>query len=101
MNLFDISVNPVTGEERFDTLFESGNVTIERICSNMLKDGEWYDQERDEWVVLFQGNAVIELDHNVVKSLSRGDHLFIKAHERHRVLSTSHDALWLALHFNA
>ncbi len=98
MNLFNNTVWPPTGEECFETLFASADVTIERICSNTLREGEWYDQERDEWVVLVQGDATLAFDSGITKPLTKGDYLFIKAHERHRVLSTSEDALWLAVH---
>lgn len=97
MNLFQMSKLPEAGMEVFETLFENENVTIERICSRSLRDGEWYDQERDEWVVLLRGDALVAFEDADI-SMRSGDTLFIRRHRKHRVLSTSEDALWLAVH---
>ena len=58
----------------------------------------WYDQERDEWVMLARGEAVLRFDDGDLP-LKAGDHLTIPAGTRHRVESTSADAVWLAVHF--
>ena len=46
-------------EELFETLAESPDVKIERIVSRgqITPEGEWYDQSKDEWVVLLSGKA--------------------------------------------
>ena len=82
MNLFTSTSLPKAGFEEFETLHDADAVTIERIASNNLLNGQWYDQDHDEWVILTRGN----------------DYLLLKAHTRHRVAETSKDALWLAVH---
>lgn len=97
-NFFDRSDPPQAGHETFDTLCQTSNVKVERVLSNRVAGGEWYDQENDEWVMLVCGEAVLEFDGGEMQRLKAGDHLFIPARRRHRVLSTSADASWLAVH---
>ncbi len=86
-------------EETFQELLTHKNVTIERIVSKSFKNGSWMVQQHDEWVLLIQGDALMEFnDRNV--SLKQGEYLFIKAHEAHRVLETSQSAIWLAVHIH-
>ena len=86
-------------EETFQKLLSHNNVTIERIVSKSFKNGSWMVQQHDEWVLLIQGEALMEFnDRNI--SLKQGEHLFIKAHEAHRVLETSEVAIWLAVHIH-
>ncbi|MEA2111339.1 MAG: cupin domain-containing protein [Campylobacterota bacterium] len=85
-------------DELFTELFAYKDIKIERIVSKSFKNGSWMLQDHDEWTVLIKGEALLEFnDRNV--SLKAGDHIFIKAHEAHRVLETSESALWLAVHF--
>ncbi len=98
MNIFEGIPQIDDGDEVFDTLADHDSIQIERIFSNSIQNGQWYDQDHDEWVILLQGEAEIDFgDHT--QQLGRGDYLFIKAHQKHRVESTSADALWLAVHF--
>lgn len=87
-------------EEIFTTLLEKAGVKIERIDSHgqASPEGFWYDQPQDEWVLLVKGAAVLEIADQPPLTLKAGDHLLIPAHIRHRVASTSADALWLAVH---
>lgn len=89
---------PGAGSEQTSLLHEGQGIRIERICSNLARTG-WYDQEEDEWVVLLEGEAEIAFETRTL-SLQRGDTLFIPAHRRHRVVSTSENALWLAVHYS-
>ena len=98
MNFFTSTSLPKAGFEEFETLHDANAVTIERIASNNLLNGQWYDQDHDEWVILTRGNAIIELDDGSRLSMTAGDYLLLKAHIRHRVTETSKDALWLAVH---
>lgn len=82
--------------EIFTPLFENSNLKIESIRSWLKTPGKWYDQDQDEWVILLEGDATLEIEQNE-QVLNRGDSLFIPKHTRHRVLFTSDNALWLAV----
>ena len=97
MNIFKEIPQIQTGDEFFETLIDHESLMIERIVSNRLQNGQWYDQDHDEWVILLQGEAALDFGDRV-QTLVKGDYIFIKAHQRHRVESTSADALWLAVH---
>lgn len=101
MNLWE-GPTPPAGGESVEALIPDKGVLIERIVSNghVSTAGFWYDQERDEWVVLLQGQAEVAFADGRREKLGSGDWLFIPAHERHRVESTSVDppCLWLAVH---
>ncbi len=91
--------------ERFDTLLEVGTCRLERIVSigHATPTGEWYDQDRDEWVLLLQGQAGLRFaDEDRERALNPGDYVWIPAHRRHRVEWTSQrpPAIWLALHLD-
>ena len=90
-------------EELFECIIKRDNILIERIVSNghVTPAGQWYDQTRDEWVILLQGQATLlfEKKQRLVK-LTSGDYLLIPAHTRHRVEWTLPDfnTIWLAVH---
>jgi cupin 2 domain-containing protein len=91
-------------EEIFDCILKQNNLVIERIISNghVTTDGEWYDQARDEWVILIQGEATLLFEKNRrMVRMKPGDYLLIPAHTRHRVEWTLPDfnTIWLAVHF--
>ena len=99
MNIYTTETMPPLGKESFETLYTRPGVVIEKICSNRLENGQWYDQEGDEWVVLLQGSALLEFEAGKICEMAAGDCRFIPARTRHRVAETSEDALWLAVHF--
>lgn len=90
--------------ERFDRLVEAGSVTIERIVSrgHTSPASGWYDQSRDEWVVILKGKGVVAFENGEEVTLGPGDHLHIPAHRRHRVAWTDPDeeTVWLAVHYD-
>ena len=90
-------------EELFETLVLANEIKIERIVSrgHTTPDGEWYDQDWDEWVLLLQGYATIRYQDGNKVVLQHGDYVLIPAHSKHRVDFTSSqpDAIWLAIHF--
>ena len=93
-------------EELLETLFATGQVRIERIVStgHASPDGFWYDQREHEWVVVLQGNATLEIVDNgntVARNMSPGDHVLLRARQKHRVVSTAPDqpTVWLAVFF--
>ena len=98
-NLF--SSSPVAFEQ-FHTLLQTSAFRLEQIVSHgqPSPDNFWYDQPQTEWVLLLQGEAVLEFEEDSLP-LRAGDALLIPAHRKHRVASCSEDAVWLALHFGA
>jgi cupin 2 domain-containing protein len=89
-------------EEIFETIISSGKICIERIISkgHRSAEGFWYDQEKNEWVILLKGAARI-LFENQEKPihLKPGDHIHIPARCRHRVDWTDPDCttIWIAV----
>jgi len=91
-------------EELVDILVERPGMRIERIVSTgqATPDGEWYDQEADEFVLLVAGAARLRIEGEAEdRTLEEGDWVFLPAHCRHRVTWTRDDppTVWLALHF--
>lgn len=101
-NLFDTPEIPPASEV-IEPLLQSGGMRIERIVSHHAASppGFWYDQAWDEWVILLRGHAVLSLQDGEALALRPGDHLLIPKHRKHRVDSTSADALWLAVHLGS
>lgn len=92
-------------EEVVEALIETGKFRLERIVSKgqQTPPGEWYDQDRAEWVVMLTGNAHLRFeDTEELVKLAPGDFLNIAAHRRHRVEWTDPDepTVWLALHYD-
>ncbi|MCG9754937.1 cupin domain-containing protein [Shewanella insulae] len=89
--------------EVFEPLVDTGAVLIERIVSKAHRtpEGQWYDQDRNEWVMVLKGEARLVFEEGEVVHLKVGDHLNIPAHCRHRVSWTSEheETLWLAVHY--
>ena len=97
---------PALSGEVFDTIAESGSVRIERIVSNgqATPEGEWYDQELDEWVLVLAGSAGLLFEDALEpQRLVAGDYALIPAGCRHRVDWTDPavKTVWLAVHFSA
>lgn len=102
-NLFaGIRVNP--DSESFEDLVRDESFRLERIVSSgqATARGDWYDQKRNEWVVLLKGSAALgiqgQMDPVILKP---GDYLNLPAHLKHRVEWTdpNMETVWLALHY--
>jgi cupin 2 domain-containing protein len=92
-------------QEQLETLLETTSFRLERIVSagHATPSGEWFDQDRDEWVILLTGSACLRFaDEDDPRQVQPGDYLLISAHRRHRVERTdpSVKTVWLALHFD-
>jgi cupin 2 domain-containing protein len=88
-----------------ETQAESDFVSIERIVSRgqATPEGEWYDQEREEWVLVIAGSACLLFeDETESHSLNAGDYILIPSHSRHRVTWTDPlvETVWLAVHYS-
>jgi cupin 2 domain-containing protein len=90
-------------DELFETLVENQNIHIERIVSkgHATPGGQWYDQVRNEFVLLVKGAAKLEFEDGPVVSMGAGDWLEIPAGVRHRVAWTDSagETVWLAVHY--
>ena len=91
-------------EEFFDTICSTDSVRIERIISrgHTSPDGFWYDQERNEFVLVVQGSAGLRLENeDEIVALKPGDYVNIGAHVRHRLEWTDPtcETIWLAVHY--
>ncbi|MGA9046471.1 cupin domain-containing protein [Sulfuricurvum sp.] len=80
----------------FTTLFQNDSLKIESIRSWLKTPGEMYDQAQDEWVILLNGEAELEIN-TLHVTLRSGDYCLIPKHTLHRVRSTSQNALWLTV----
>lgn len=87
--------------ELFTTLLQNKNVRIERIVSSgqITPPDKPYNQIQDEWVIVLQGHATLDVAGKKV-SLHPGDYYLIPAHTRHLVTYTSKEpqVIWLAVH---
>lgn len=100
-NIFNLPV--LTGnEEIFEAILSTENILIERIISTgqVTPDGQWYDQDKDEWVILLQGEAELSYEDGSTIALKPGDYVFIQSHQKHRVEYTTVNppCIWLAIH---
>lgn len=90
-------------EELFEKIIENENFVLERIISegHASPPGFWYDQDKNEFVLLIRGSAQLLYDDGTKHDLNSGDYLIIPAHQKHRVEKTSHTekTIWLALHY--
>jgi cupin 2 domain-containing protein len=98
-NIFDLPKLPLS-EELTTVLAENNNARIVRIVSTG-QVSDWYDQSETEFVVLWEGNAIIEYDNGKTVALSKGDTLLIKPHEKHRVSFTSTEppCIWICVFY--
>ena len=99
MNLWEIPVG-LLQQEQIDALWTAKGARVERIVSigHTSPDGFWYDQSEDEWLVLLQGEAVLQFEEGE-KRLQAGEILLIPAHQKHRVAFTTADppCIWLCV----
>lgn len=89
--------------EVFNTLLESDSVKIERIISRGHQSPEsgWYDQDKNEWLIVLKGEALLLFADGKSIHMKAGDFLNIPAHKKHRVDWTDPETetIWLAVHY--
>ena len=91
-------------DEILETVLLTHQFKIERIISrgHATAEGEWYDQDKNEWVLVIKGNAglLFEGDNEAV-IMKTGDYINIPAHQKHRVEWTDpkEETIWLAIHY--
>ncbi|MEM7399894.1 MAG: cupin domain-containing protein [Pseudomonadota bacterium] len=99
-----LPIGPQTAE-LFERLIETPGLLVERIVSTgqITPEDDWYDQSRDEFVLLVSGGARLRIENETDdRELAPGDWLLLPAHCRHRVTWTQAEppTIWLAVHFD-
>jgi cupin 2 domain-containing protein len=102
-NLLD-DIPGLLPDELHATILRADGVRVERIVSEgqASPPGFWYDQDDDEWVMVFEGNAGLQFEGAAEPvELRAGSFLNIPAHARHRVAWTDphRKTVWLAIHY--
>jgi cupin 2 domain-containing protein len=98
-NLFSTD-KATLSEEVFETLLKLPNIHIEKITSNGQTSSQWYESEKEEWVVLIEGEGKLLFDNGEELTLKKGEHLYIAKMKKHKVTYTSSPTIWLAIHFS-
>ena len=90
-------------DEIFEDIVTTNTVRIERILSygHSSPESSWYDQAENEWVIVLEGQGVIQFENGKTVTLNQGDYLNIPARQKHRVASTAEDTrtIWLAVFY--
>ena len=87
-NLFEAvpsNLPPDLPKELFSTLLKTAEFRLDRIISTgqTTPEGEWLDQDDNEWVLVLRGNAVISFaGDDASVALGPGDYLNIPAHSK-------------------
>lgn len=101
-NIFSALPDDLTCEV-FEPIVDQRGIVIERIISkaHVTPRGQWYCQDRSEWVMVLQGEAKLVFDDSQIVHLKKGDYITIPAQCKHRVSWTSEiePTLWLAVHY--
>ena len=85
--------------EAFEALVNRPGLVLERIVSSASPSAQPYLAVGDEWVLLAEGRATLEIE-GLTVVLAGGDYLWLPAGTAHRVVATSEGATWLALHLD-
>ena len=86
---------PSDGEQTV-ALARGTGFTVEQILSGRLAAPQLYEQEHDEWVVVLEGGAVLEVD-GAAHDLVAGDWWLLPAGTPHRLVHTEPGTSWLAV----
>ena len=101
-NLFE-NIPKNLEEEALEQLVKSEHISIERIISkgHQSPHSGWYDQDKNEWVIVVSGKAILSFDDGSDITLKKGDYINIPAHKKHKVKWTepSVETIWLAIFY--
>jgi cupin 2 domain-containing protein len=89
------SIAPQDGEET-DALAIVGGVVVEQILSGRLDGPVDYRADADEWVLVLEGRAVLEVAGAPVE-LRAGEWVMLAARTPHRLLDTEPGTNWLTV----
>jgi cupin 2 domain-containing protein len=91
-------------DEIFETIFKNSSIKIERIISYGQSSpiDFWYEQEKNEFIILQSGEARLEFEDKSEIILHKGDYTMLPKNIKHRVAFTAKDevTVWLAIFFN-
>jgi len=105
-------LKPLPGQEISSTILECTKSGFKglKVCSILSNTAntEWIEQDDSELVFLVQGAAVLsfelkaegELKEEKDHTMQKGDYMYIEKGLKHRVKSTSCDAVWIAMHID-
>lgn len=101
---FFINIPRQIDDEVFDTILASHGCEINRIISkgHQSPPNYWYDQERNEWVMVLKGSAALKFKNSKkTVEMMPGDYVHIPARCKHRVEWTDPDieTIWLAVYY--
>lgn len=94
--LWDPAGAPGEGE-RHGLVVRLGEVRVEQIVSGHLPAPETFCQDTDEWVVVLDGSARLEVA-GTVHHLQAGDWVLLPAGTPHVLHETAPGTRWLAVH---
>ncbi len=99
-NIFDDF--PKNDDEEFiEEILSAKNFNLERIISegHISPSNFWYDQDKNEFVLLLKGKAELSFDNGEKYELNPGDYMIINAHQKHRVDWTdpNQKTFWLTI----
>jgi len=90
-------------EESFEEILSTKDFNLERIISegHASPPDFWYDQNKNEFVLLLKGKAKLSFEDGRKIELNPGDYLLINAHQKHRVDWTdpTQKTFWLTIHY--
>ena len=102
-NIFSV-IQKQASEEILETIIQAHQCKIERIISrgHATTVGEWYNQDKNEWVLVLKGNARLQFEgDDELVVMKTGDYINIPAHRKHRVEWTdpTEETIWLAVYY--
>ena len=89
------SLAPLEGE-LIEPLVRMGHAVIEQILSGALDGPVDFDQDHDEWVILLDGGAELEVDDERLR-MAPGDWMLLPRGTPHRLVQTIPGSRWLAV----
>ncbi len=99
-NIFDDF--PKNDDKEFiEEILSAKDFKLERIISegHISPSNFWYDQDKNEFVLLLKGKAELSFDNGEKYELNPGDYMIINAHQKHRVDWTdpNQKTFWLTI----
>ena len=88
-------------KELFNKIISEKGIKIERIVSrkHITPKGKWYNQNKNEFVLVLKGNAKLRFEKNKIINVKKGDYIIIPAHLKHRVEKTDKETIWLVVFY--